>query len=150
MCLEISKKSLDNAKSKQKLIKTNSENGLVFGYKHFCRTTYAGNKGVMSSYQFGHIWDTKRGWVNSDRNDAFITEDEYCNGTINKGFHVFLSKEAALIDLQDLITDDSDIIDSNDKFFVRKVWFKPEHLVAVGKFLVLPSAVVTKLYVRFD
>ena len=147
MCLKISNEA-ENTESKQKLIKTNSEKGLLFGYKHFCRI----NPYITSTYMSNHFWDTKRGWVNSNRKCRDISVNECYYREINDGFHIFLTKKDALNDLQEYCGGaGGDLhITARAHFFVRKVWFKPEHLVAVGEFLDIPSAVVTKLYVRFD
>jgi hypothetical protein len=142
MCLEISINNGVNTKRVNKLIKTVNKNGLIAGYKHFRRSLSRGT--IRSSYFSEYQWHA--GLVDSGRSKGIYVH-EYNYREINHGFHIFLNKKDALWDMHDVIGRN---INSDHKLFVRKVWFKPEDLVAVGKFYRTPSAVVTKLYVRFD
>ncbi len=141
MCLEICRNKSVNTKKIKNLIKTNSENGLVFGYKHFRKNRKTGT--ITSTYSSSFIWQPS--WNFSSRCIKRINEDELYDGEVNRGFHIFLNKKDALWDMHDFCE-----TNPNFKYFVRKVWFKPEDLVAVGDFAGMPSAVIDSLYVRFD
>jgi hypothetical protein len=118
------------------LNRTNSK-GLIEGYKAFRKDFYNNNK-IISLYKNFYTWKY-RGWNYSKRASNILTADESRSRKIFNGFHSFLNKKDALME-KDWYTD----------VIIRKVWFKPEHLIAVGVFNQAISMVTTDLYVRFD
>ena len=73
-------------------------------------------------------------------------KDQYTfTNTISNGFHVFLKKQDAILERDDWGQDSSEWT-----YFVRKVYCKPDDLIAVGEWNGFKSAVFSKLYARFD
>lgn len=111
--------------------------GFLLGYKIFRKDK---NGAIRSIYiKTKKTW--KQGWNHSSRKNPRLTKFECETSEVNKGYHIFLNKNDAIRDMTAFF---------GRGYFVRQVCGKESDLVSLGDFCHYPSAVFTKLYVRFD
>jgi hypothetical protein len=140
MCLDYIKTEISSKANKK---------GLIEGYKVFYRRDIDGK--IVSPYREENLW--KRGWSCSGRKNPQWTADErYHKCIFENGFYIFLNKSDAMVEAKDFFIEKKC---RRSPYFVRKVWFKPEHLICGGTYSNgatsnAECAMVTKLYVRFD
>jgi hypothetical protein len=154
MCLE----NIKTEKAEMSEICSNiNKEGLVEAYKVFYHKEIEKNcVQIVSPYWESFFW--KRGWACSYRKDPKLTLEELkYKCTYTHGFYVFLNKSDAMTEAKDFWQNNQGqpIQGQPNPYFVRKVWFKPEHLVCGGTYTNgatrdAECAMVTKLYARFD
>ena len=123
MCLQIRRKTQRN-EMKRKYLEKNKPNakGYIVGYKTF--KTYGDR--LISFYRGDNVY---KGLFESDRHSKTLTHEEQISREISYGCHFFLTPEDAKTDI-----DSSPMTSSETNYVIRKIYFKPEDLVAVGRF----------------